>query len=164
MNRNIEATFAVVDIGEKLVERKDWSIKQHFTSETKEVRIEKFYQFRGPMALRKHGLNEQFVILFKINHLIPQDENHQASQPYKGLKNEGTTCYLNSLVQTLFFIRAFRNAVYKMPTINGDMTNKKSIPLCLQRIFYNLQLGNQNHVKTFELCHSFGWTTNEINQ
>ena len=71
MNRYIEATFGVVGAGEKLVDRKDWSIKWHFTAETKEVRIEKFYQFPGPQALRKYGLNEQFVILFKINRVIP---------------------------------------------------------------------------------------------
>jgi ubiquitin carboxyl-terminal hydrolase 7 len=36
---------------------------------------------------------------------------------YKGLFNEGTTCYLNSLLQTLFFIKPFRESIFKMPTI-----------------------------------------------
>jgi len=74
---------------------------------------------------------------------------------FKGLINEGTTCYLNSLIQTLFFIREFRNAVYKMPTIRDRQTDdaqlSKSIPFCLQRIFYNLQLGTEDYVRTFEL-------------
>lgn len=29
---------------------------------------------------------------------------------YVGIKNRGTTCYLNSVLQTLFFITKFRNA------------------------------------------------------
>jgi ubiquitin carboxyl-terminal hydrolase 7 len=82
---------------------------------------------------------------------------------FKGLVNEGTTCYLNSLIQTLFFIRAFRNAVYKMPTIQKNITEIKSIPFNLQRIFYNLQLGKQDTIRTVELLHAFGWTNNERN-
>lgn len=50
------------------------------------------------------------------------------------MMNEGTTCYLNSVIQSLFFIRPFRNAVYKMPTITMESDLKKlesSIPFCL---------------------------------
>lgn len=69
----------------------------------------------------------------------------------------------------MFFIRVFRNAVYKLPTIQNlnsvDDTTRidKSIPFCLQRIFYNLQheyLCNKT-VRTHELLQSFGWTNNE---
>ena len=74
--------------------------------------------------------------------------------------NEGTTCYLNSLLQSLFFIRAFRLAVYHMPTNIDDF---KSIPFCIQRIFYNLQTGKAP-VRTFELLNSFGWSQREMNQ
>ena len=81
---------------------------------------------------------------------------------FKGLMNEGTTCYLNSVIQALFFIRPFRNAVYKMPTITKEEDPKKlesSIPFCLQRIFYNLQLGNASFVRTHELLQAFGWNS-----
>lgn len=78
---------------------------------------------------------------------------------YNGLINEGTTCYLNSLLQTLFIIRAFRKAVYEMPT---DIVDYKSVPFCLQRIFYNLQTGKQA-VRTFELLNAFGWSQREMN-
>src|SRR6202044_2355675 len=33
-----------------------------------------------------------------------------------GLKNQGATCYLNSLLQSLYFTNAFRKAVYQIPT------------------------------------------------
>lgn len=61
-------------------------------------------------------------------------EDGQNLYQYKGMMNEGTTCYLNSVIQSLFFIRPFRNAVYKMPTITMESDLKKlesSIPFCL---------------------------------
>jgi ubiquitin C-terminal hydrolase len=35
-----------------------------------------------------------------------------------GLKNQGATCYMNSLLQTLWSLRYLRKAVYDMPTEN----------------------------------------------
>ena len=35
---------------------------------------------------------------------------------YVGLKNQGATCYMNSLLQALFFTNKLRKAVYMMPT------------------------------------------------
>ena len=35
-----------------------------------------------------------------------------------GLKNQGATCYLNSLLQTFCSIRYLRKAVYQLPTEN----------------------------------------------
>jgi len=31
---------------------------------------------------------------------------------YNGLQNEGTTCYMNSLLQTLYTLGRFRKAIY----------------------------------------------------
>lgn len=39
---------------------------------------------------------------------------------YVGLKNQGATCYMNSLLQTLFFTNQLRKAVYQMPTEYDD--------------------------------------------
>eukprot|EP01135_Chromosphaera_perkinsii_P004175 Nk52_evm82s270 gene=Nk52_evmTU82s270 len=72
---------------------------------------------------------------------------------YVGLKNQGATCYMNSLLQTLFFTNKLRRGVYLMPTENDD---KKSVALALQRVFYELQF-SETPVGTTDLTKSFGW-------
>ncbi|RZC82711.1 hypothetical protein C5167_045497 [Papaver somniferum] len=76
---------------------------------------------------------------------------------YVGLKNQGATCYMNSLLQTLYHIPYFRKAVYHMPTTENDLPSG-SIPLALQSLFYKLQYSD-NSVATKELTKSFGWDT-----
>ncbi|KAJ2719750.1 ubiquitin-specific protease ubp15 [Coemansia sp. Benny D115] len=73
---------------------------------------------------------------------------------YVGLRNQGATCYMNSLLQSLYFTNEFRNAVYQIPTQNDDP--KKSVALALQRVFYNLEVSAEP-VDTTELTKSFGW-------
>ncbi|CAI9095954.1 OLC1v1032001C1 [Oldenlandia corymbosa var. corymbosa] len=72
---------------------------------------------------------------------------------FVGLKNQGATCYMNSLLQTLFHIPFFRKAVYHMPA-----TESGSIALALLRLFYKLQYSDKS-VATRELTKSFGWNT-----
>jgi ubiquitin carboxyl-terminal hydrolase 7 len=75
---------------------------------------------------------------------------------YVGLKNQGATCYMNSLLQTLYFTNELRKAVYKMPTEADD--SSKSVALALQRVFHELQSSNKP-VGTKKLTKSFGWET-----
>jgi len=65
---------------------------------------------------------------------------------------------MNSLLQALYFTNDFRRATYKIPTENDDPPS--SVPLALQRVFYNLQFSDQS-VDTRELTKSFGWDTME---
>ncbi|KAG5405656.1 hypothetical protein IGI04_011775 [Brassica rapa subsp. trilocularis] len=76
---------------------------------------------------------------------------------FVGLKNQGATCYMNSLLETLYHIPYFRKAVYHMPTTENDAPTA-SIPLALQSLFYKLQY-NDTSVATKELTKSFGWDT-----
>jgi len=73
---------------------------------------------------------------------------------FVGLKNQGATCYMNSLLQSLFCTRYFRRAVYQIPT--EDDVPSESVALALQRVFYHLQTSDQP-VGTTELTKSFGW-------
>ncbi|KAF7559047.1 hypothetical protein G7046_g5116 [Stylonectria norvegica] len=78
---------------------------------------------------------------------------------YVGLKNQGATCYLNSLLQSLYFTNAFRKAIYEIPTENEESMQNSAYTL--QRLFYQLQTSEQA-VSTSELTKSFGWETRHI--
>ena len=69
----------------------------------------------APKNMRAQGHSEKIFIQLDLSHDLSEEVKNQ-TQPFKGLINEGTTCYLNSLIQTLFFLREFRSAIYKMPT------------------------------------------------
>lgn len=76
-----------------------------------------------------------------------------------GLRNQGATCYLNSLLQSLYFTNAFRKAVYQIPTETEESLQNSAYTL--QRLFYQLQTSNTT-VDTRELTRSFGWETRHV--
>ncbi|CDW77585.1 ubiquitin carboxyl-terminal hydrolase 12-like [Stylonychia lemnae] len=158
---------------------KSWSCYYQFTQDNNKYTIYKFFHSKienryraGFNRLLNFGIYLESVPYIEDEPIQPSQSNHasrrkssqgknyQQQKVYNGLINEGTTCYLNSLIQTLYIIRAFRKAVYHMPTNIEDF---KSIPFCLQRIFYNLQTGKEA-VRTFELLNAFGWSVREMNQ
>ncbi|XP_054427293.1 ubiquitin carboxyl-terminal hydrolase 40 [Pteronotus mesoamericanus] len=86
-----------------------------------------------------------------------------------GIRNQGGTCYLNSLLQTLHFTPEFREALFSLgPEELGSLEEKDNpdakvriIPLQLQRLFAQLLLLDQDAASTADLTDSFGWTRNE---
>lgn len=90
------------------------------------------------------------------------DYDSKANTGYVGLNNQGATCYLNSLLQSYYTTRVFRDLVCQIPTDNlaESSSNNKAVPLALQRIFYHLQLSNEP-VGTLELTKSFGWDSSD---
>ncbi|KAJ2775560.1 ubiquitin-specific protease ubp15 [Coemansia nantahalensis] len=87
-----------------------------------------------------------------------QNYNSRKHTGFVGLRNQGATCYMNSLLQSLYFTNEFRNAVYQIPTEQDDP--ERSVALALQRVFYNLQVSAEP-VDTTELTKSFGWDSIE---
>lgn len=86
------------------------------------------------------------------------DYDSKAHTGYVGLNNQGATCYLNSLLQSYYTTRVFRDLVDQIPT--EDDSGSKAVALALQRIFYLLQLSHEP-VGTLELTKSFGWDSND---
>lgn len=81
---------------------------------------------------------------------------------YVGLNNQGATCYMNSLLQSLYHLPAFRRLVYEMPTTGTEDANI-SIPLNLQRLFCQMQFSSRS-CSTVNLTKSFGWGSAETFQ
>ena len=87
-------------------------------------------------------------------------KNSKKETGYVGLKNLGATCYMSSMLQSLFHIPAFRRIVYEMPT-TGAEDSETCIPLCLQRLFCQMQFRDVP-CSTKDLTRSFGWTEEQI--
>ncbi|ETS80785.1 hypothetical protein PFICI_08314 [Pestalotiopsis fici W106-1] len=145
-----------------------------FTKEESDWGFTRFLEFRRMFNSDFEGsgrpLAENDSVLLTAYVRIVEDEtgvlwhnfnNYDSKKEtgYVGLKNQGATCYLNSLLQSLYFTNAFRKAVYQIPTDNDDSPTNSVY--ALQRLFYQLQTSN-NAVGTNELTKSFGWDTRHI--
>lgn len=74
------------------------------------------------------------------------------------MQNQGATCYLNSLLQSLYLDPSFRGTVYQWRyDEQKDGAQKDCIPFQLQLLFAELQIGDNGVAKTGALTHSFGW-------
>ncbi|KAF1374703.1 hypothetical protein PFLUV_G00231860 [Perca fluviatilis] len=86
-----------------------------------------------------------------------------------GIKNQGGTCYLNSLLQTLLFTPEFREELFSLGSEElGSLEDQEKpgakvrvIPLELQRLFASLLLVDQQSASTADLTNSFGWNSSE---
>ena len=74
---------------------------------------------------------------------------------HAGLANQGATCYLNSLLQTLYACQDFRLQVLAAPAGSGPVT------AALQALFAELLRGARGAASTRALTASFGWDGSE---
>ncbi|KAF7811469.1 ubiquitin carboxyl-terminal hydrolase 12-like isoform X1 [Senna tora] len=99
-------------------------------------------------------IDDFFIVEVDVKVLDYWSHDSKKETGYVGLKNQGVTCYMNSLLQMLYNIPYFRKAVYHMPITENDVPFR-SIPLALQTIFYSLQYSDIS-VPTEQLTVSFG--------
>ncbi|XP_077530033.1 ubiquitin carboxyl-terminal hydrolase 47-like isoform X1 [Haemaphysalis longicornis] len=88
-------------------------------------------------------------------------DDRSSSTGYVGLVNQAMTCYLNSLLQTLYMTPEFRNALYRWEFDGTEQDAAKSIPFQLQKLFLLLQTSSRPAIGTTDLTTSFGWDSSE---
>eukprot|EP00891_Asterochloris_glomerata_P000046 jgi/Astpho2/46/Aster-07498 len=130
-----------------------------FTAQAQDWGFNQFALQNDILDVRNGYLVDDTLVLKVVVKSESDDMMHDSKKEtgFVGLKNQGATCYMNSLLQTLYNINYFRQAVYHMPTTEEEQTNK-SIPLAMQALFYKLQFGSKS-VSTKDLTKSFGWDT-----
>ncbi len=115
-----------------------------------------------------HGYNDRGASISNMsymNYKMEPSNNFPYKSPagYVGLKNQGATCYLNSLIQALYHTPSFRRSILQWqydPKVHKK--ESKCIPLQLQKLFANLRLSESKSVETKDLTESFGWTSREV--
>lgn len=91
----------------------------------------------------------------------PTSRQAEASS-YLGLENQGATCYLNGLLQSLFHIGRFREIVY---STTGEEDKNHSIISALQSVFYELEANHPLKKKAASsepLTEAFGWDRSDV--
>lgn len=87
-----------------------------------------------------------------------------------GLNNQGATCYLNSIIQVFYHLRAFRRAIYKasldqrgeQEEVDDKATmQQRDVTRALGLTFYDMQTSNIA-CSTGTLTKAFGWDSNEV--
>ena len=109
--------------------------------------------------------------------LSPPSEERK-DNVFAGLQNQGTTCYLNSLLQVLYMTDQFREAIFELPSseigedpqilgsyelpkqVDGIQTRR--VIIRLRELFALLHSANQVAISTSLLTESFGWKNNDI--
>lgn len=71
-----------------------------------------------------------------------------------GFINQGSTCYLNSVIQVLYHLPLFRKKMY-------GIKSKDKLVMALQSLFFRLGNGEQN-ISTTELTSAFGWGGGQV--
>lgn len=134
--------------------------RHRFTAEANDWGFTTFISLQD-LVNEEKGFCVNDTVIFKVDVNVTmqlEDESLYDSRKetgFVGLKNQGATCYMNSLLQTLYNINQFRRAVYRLPTTE-DEEPSQHMPLALQSVFHMLQF-TQGPVSTKDLTKSFGW-------
>ncbi|MGH0139123.1 UNVERIFIED_CONTAM: hypothetical protein FKN15_068844 [Acipenser sinensis] len=92
-------------------------------------------------------------IMSKLKKFASIPGNSNMDTGYRGLINQGATCYLNTVLQTFFMTPEFRDAVHEYSGPEKD--KEKNLLFQLKKLFQNLEDG-EYEVKTTGVTKSLG--------
>ncbi|KAF6255465.1 hypothetical protein COO60DRAFT_1641474 [Scenedesmus sp. NREL 46B-D3] len=133
------------------------------------------YMLLGELLDPERGFIVNDTVKIKVEITVQRDERYyydsRKETGHVGLKNQGATCYMNSLLQYLYHLPYFRKVAASCSSRSSNSrdcclphaTNENdepstSLPLALQSLFYKLQY-SRTAVSTKDLTKSFGWST-----
>lgn len=108
---------------------------------------------RSIVLSKLSGLSDKSLFITSTVKTAANREICKRTTGFVGLINEGTTCYMNSLLQTLFLITSFRKAIFSIPFSDSE---EFKIPRALGKLFAGLQT-SEKPLSTQDLLISFGW-------
>ena len=87
------------------------------------------------------------------------------SERFAGIQNQGSTCFLNSLLQMFYAIPEFRKALYLWKRDEKkDGSDEDCAGYQMQRFFACLERSKRGALSTRSLTGSFGWNMSRIGQ
>jgi ubiquitin C-terminal hydrolase len=93
------------------------------------------------------------------------DFKDKSKTGFCGLKNQGATCYLNSLLQALYLTPGLKQHIYDWRYDASLHPPKEKCPMYqLQSLFAEMELSDKCAVSTLGLTNSFGWFDREAFQ
>lgn len=95
----------------------------------KEFKREKEKKIKEKDEIDFTETNSHDFFIDKNEEINKEETRFKKEIEYSGLKNQGATCYLNTILQTLFHIPAFRKLIFEIPfdvTIKNTQSPKKT--------------------------------------
>lgn len=159
LQENHQVSFTIQTIGGKKTKKESSTYPFSPT-----IKNRGFYKFIPLDDIDSYTVNGKinFEIDIKFNPPKSGNTNLRKEVGHVGLRNQGATCYLNSALECLFHICAFRKIVFSLPT-KGDEDITKSVPLALQRLFILMQKSTYSP-STSQLTTAFGWSKKDLFQ
>eukprot|EP01080_Neovahlkampfia_damariscottae_P000503 gene503-8017_t len=114
-----------------------------------------YYKLIGALSISLPAIG--YMFLREDQKPREKKELKNKNKSYVGIRNEGATCYLNSLLQNLFHIPYFRQEIFDI--ICDETEEGESLTLELQRFFYHLEC--KEDISTTSLMKSFGWDSSD---
>jgi ICP0-binding domain of Ubiquitin-specific protease 7/MATH domain/Ubiquitin carboxyl-terminal hydrolase/Ubiquitin-specific protease C-terminal len=94
-----------------------------------------------------------------IERFVPGGDTAKRISGFAGLQNVGATQYLNSALQCLFHLAAFRRAFFDVDDVGelGGGAEQTAIANALQAVFYHLQCSETSGIDQSAFVDAFGW-------